>query len=109
MVPVEMLSPGMRVKIVDSWNDRCGQNYDGLMDKYLGQIVTVLEVRGRTVLIEEDAGECEHQADGHWIWNSWCFDYIAYERQEDFEVSSKDEILSFILGTKSKGGETDEV
>ena len=96
MVPVEMLSPGMRVKIVDSWNDRCGQNYDGLMDKYLGQIVTVLEVRGGTVLIE-------------WIWNSWCFDYIAYEHQEDFEVSSKDEILSFILGTKSKGGETDEV
>lgn len=101
MVSIEMLSPGMRVKIVDEWNDECGQNGEGLMDKYLGQIVTVLDTNDRTgrIRIEEDADDCLFQEGGHWFWSEDCFEYIVEdEYQESFEVSSKDEIFSFIFG-----------
>lgn len=100
MVPIEMLSPGMRVKIVDEWNDGCRQNPSGLMDKYLGQIVTVLDTYGpRLIRIEEDAGDYGGQGGGHWCWNEYCFEYIVEDEiQGDFEASSKDEILSFIFG-----------
>ena len=99
MVPVEMLSPGMRVKIVDRWGGGCGQNAEGLMDKYLGQIVTVLEIQGGTVSIEEDAGDCKFRKGGHWAWGAMCFEHIVEDEcQESFEVPSEDEILSFIFG-----------
>lgn len=99
MVPVEVLSPGMRIKIVDQWSFGCGQNIDGLMDKYLGQIVTVLDLQGGIVRIEEDAGDCNFQEGGHWEWNSNCFDYIVEDEvQENFEPASNGEIFSFIFG-----------
>lgn len=41
MIDIETLAPGTKVKIVDEWRPSCGQNVEGLMDKYLGQIVTV--------------------------------------------------------------------
>lgn len=44
MVNLDVLAPGIRVKIVDEWKPGCGQNVNGLMDKYLGQIVTILDV-----------------------------------------------------------------
>ena len=90
----------MCVKIVDRWCSGCGQNIEGLMDKYLGQVVTVLEIQERTVIIEEDAGDCKFQNGGHWAWNSMCFDCIVIEtpEHEDFEPSSKDEIFSFLFG-----------
>lgn len=98
MVDIDDLKPGVKVKIVDAWNDSCGENSDGLMDKFLGQTVTVFQIRGRTILIEEDAGDCEFQQDGHWSWNCFCFDYIIDETyDEDFDISSESEILSFIL------------
>lgn len=101
MVPVKMLLPGMRVKIVDEWNSGCGQNVEGLMDKYLGQIVTVLEIQGGIVTIEEDAGDCKFRTGGHWVWGSMCFDCIIEDEpqeQEDFEPLSNDEIISFLFG-----------
>lgn len=93
MVSVNELSPGMRVKIVDKWDrgGSCRQNNEGYMDEYLGQIVTISDIEGPYVEIEEDHGR--------WCWNAYCFDYIVYdENQEDFEVSSEDEILSLIFG-----------
>lgn len=100
MVPIEMLFPGMRVKIVDEWNAGCGQNIEGLMDKYLGQVVTVLDIDGTgCIRIEEDAGDCAFQECGHWSWAEDCFEYIVEDEcQESFEASSEDEILSFIFG-----------
>lgn len=105
MVPIEMLSPGMRVKIVDQWNDQCFQNNRGLMDKYLGQVVTVLDVHGCSVRIEEDAGDCEFQEGGHWSWGAFCFDCIVVEDEtwEDFEIADISEIFSLLYGI-GKGG-----
>lgn len=56
MVNLDALAPGIRVKIVDEWKPGCGQNVNGLMDKYLGQIVTILDVDvdEDTATIEED-------------------------------------------------------
>lgn len=97
MVNIDDLSPGMRLKIVDSWNSHSNENSEGLMDKYLGLIVTILKIDGRTIYIEEDSGDCEFQWGGHWAWNSYCFDYIVDSNEPDFEPSSESEILSFIF------------
>lgn len=100
MVPIEMLSPGMRVKIVDQWNEQCFQNNRGLMDKYLGQVVTVLDVQGGSVRIEKDAGDCEFQEGGHWSWGAFCFDCIVVEdeERENFEIADISEIFSLLYG-----------
>lgn len=94
MVPLEQLSPGMHVKIVDQWVPGCYQNDAGRMDKYLGQVVTVLEIRDDYILIEED----EKDYFGHWYWNSRCLDCIMGEEYEDFEPASNSEIFSLIIG-----------
>ena len=70
MIDIMALQPGMKVKVIDEWVPGCKQNRAGEMDKYLGTSVTVLDVRGDTILIEEDAGECIHQS----RWRSqWLF------------------------------------
>lgn len=71
----------------------------GLMDKYLGQIVTILDVDvdEDTATIEEDSGDCRFRVGGHWAWNPYCFDYIVDSDESDFEPSSESEILSFIF------------
>jgi len=99
MVPIEHLSPGMRVKIVDHWVSGCNQNSKGLMDKYLGQVVTVLNVHDGYVTIEEDFGESiSIKRNHHWAWNSKCIDHIVEDEQADFTPASNDEIFSFIFG-----------
>ena len=99
MVNLDVLAPGIRVKIVDEWKPGCGQNVNGLMDKYLGPIVTILDVDvdEDTATVEEDSGDCRFRVDGHWAWNSYCFDYIVDSDESDFEPSSESEILSFIF------------
>lgn len=94
MVPIRELSPGMRVKIVDQWVAGCCQNVEGHMDKYLGQIVTVSEIVGGDVFIEEDKDD-EWQ---RWFWNSHCFDHTVEDEFEDFEPASDSEFISLIFG-----------
>lgn len=95
MVPIADLHPGMRVKIVDQWVDGCYQNDKGLMDKYLGQIVTILETGKHTAYIEEDAGDCGWHRGGHWEWLPESFDYIVEGNEyADFELASDSEIFS---------------
>lgn len=103
MVPLTMLERGMRVKIIDQWVRGCRQNHEGLMDKYLGQTVTIHSVDGRYAYIEEDAGDCHVHEGGHWRWFPECFDYIVDD--EDFEPASESEFLSFLFGSYTKGGE----
>ena len=98
MVDVNTLRPGMKVKIVGHWVPGCHQNSRGDMDRYLGQVVTILRVdEDGFALIEEDEGECLHQDGGHWYWNSNCFECIVDDVQDDFEASSENEIFSFIF------------
>ncbi len=100
MVDIQELSPGMRVKIVDKWNQNCNRNPDGRMDKYLGKIVTILEVLYGAAIIEEDTDDGPSHQGGHWRWNEYCFDYIVYDEDESesFEPPTESEILSLILG-----------
>lgn len=100
MVDIQDLRPGMRVKIIDKWVQNCNQNQDGRMDKYLGKIVTILEVLYGSAIIKEDTGEGPRHQNGHWRWNKYCLDYIVCDEDEfeDFEASTDKEILSLILG-----------
>lgn len=84
MVNLDVLAPGVKVKIVDEWEAGCGQNVDGLMDKYLGKIVTILDVDvdEDMATIEEDSGDCRFRVDSN---------------EPDFEPLSESEILSFIF------------
>ena len=59
------LSPGDRVVVVDKFTDQCYANRDGLMDKYLGAIVTIDSCDGSCASILEDRGR--------WVWNRYCF------------------------------------
>lgn len=99
MVDLGALAPGVKVKIVDEWTAGCGQNVNGLMGKYLGQIVTIMEVdiEEDLVLIEEDSGDCRFRSGGHWAWNAYCFDHVVDDGDIDFEPSSEKEIFSFIF------------
>lgn len=90
----------MRVKIVDQWLDGCNQNDNGLMDKYLGQVVTISDMIFAAALIEEDKKDSQR-----WYWNEHCFDYIVEDESEDFEPASDSDFLSFLFGNQVKGGE----
>ena len=68
MFNLDVLAPGVKVKIVDEWKAGCGQNINGLMDKYLGKIVTIMDVdiEEDIITIEEDSGDCRFRSGGHW-------------------------------------------
>ena len=92
MVEIKKLYPGMRVKIVDQWNENTRENSNGRMDKYLGQIVTIKEVGFSYALIEED-----DRGNGlHWHFNKWCFDHIVYEELPEIEPAD-DEAVQLLL------------
>lgn len=48
---------GDRVRIVSEWNNECCQNPEGLMDHWLGAIMTIKSYNGRSYQMEEDVGE----------------------------------------------------
>lgn len=80
-----ILSPGDRVLIVSDWSNSEGYNHAGLMDKYLGQIMTVRErTPAGNYHMEEDYGEFE---DGHgWYWNESMFEAII-NQEEDYGIT----------------------
>lgn len=66
-VPIE---PGMKVVIVDDWGGNVGQNPNGLMDKWLGQTMTVRYTIGNTnFAMYEDIGDVPGAVDYGWSWN----------------------------------------
>lgn len=56
---------GDKVRIVEEWNDECNQNRLGLMDKWLGKVMTVRSIESCYYRMEEDFGE--NVGDG-WAW-----------------------------------------
>lgn len=100
MVDLCMLTPGMKVKIVDQWVDGCCQSNTGEMDKFLGRIVTICNVYGIYATINEDEGDCSFRTDGHWSWNKHCFDCIIDECEDKpMETASEQEIYAMIFGS----------
>ncbi len=88
MIDISIIHPGDKVRIVDAWNKGCHQNPDGLMDRYLGQVVTVNKVLIDRVRILED--------EGRWSWFAPALlpsdyhdplDDLMLESEEDFAAS----------------------
>lgn len=55
---------GDKIKIVDTWNPYTWENSDGLMDKWLGEIMTINKIEFNSYCMKEDKGE--------WSWNTHC-------------------------------------
>lgn len=100
MISVEGLYPGMKVRIVDILDESCWRDSYGKMDKWRGQTVTVSAVYGKYITIEDDAGEGPGYQDGHWQWPAAAIDCVVCggPEDEDFDISSMDEIASLICG-----------
>ena len=60
MVKREDLYPGVRVRIISEWQDPHTENCEGLMDHWLGQIMTVKDVGNGYggIRMYEDDDEC---------------------------------------------------
>lgn len=98
MIDISMLQVGDKIRVVDAWPEEGRYNDIGLMDKYLGQILTV-----RTT--NTDEGYCCVYEDMHdrpepmgWCWYSELIDEIVSEEDEvdDCEPSDLDELKAFL-------------
>lgn len=92
MVEIGKLSPGMRVKVVDQWNENTHENHSGRMDKYLGKVVTIKATSRLAAYIEED----DRGNGRRWCFNKWCFDHIVYEELPEIEPAD-DEAVQLLL------------
>lgn len=70
----EKLKPGDKVRIV-SKKTGSGWDLEGLMDKWLGKVMTVRINFGNAVLMEEDRKECY----GGWWWYPHMIDCVVPE------------------------------
>lgn len=101
MVDVRLLSPGDRVKIAEKWAPSAGGHYrcdsDGLMDHWLGKIMTVRYVySGEDPFIrcEEDAGEFHGRG---WNWFPEFIEYVVENETDAPLTASNMDISNFLL------------
>lgn len=90
MVRIRDIVVGDRVKIVSEWDDYTGENSDGEMDQWLGQIMTVREIRGNRLKMVEDREELF--GDG-WFWNAHCIDYVVPSEDEHEITAPSDDMI----------------
>ena len=77
----EKLKVGDKVKIVDEWVGE-GQNDDGLMDKWLGKVMTIREILTNSLKMVEDKDK--------WYPEGWFWDRKMIEKKvEDFPTISE--------------------
>jgi len=74
MVQMCDLHKGDRVKIVDLWVPGCHQNSDGLMDQYLGSVMTVRYVSESFCNLVEDREDLRPTG---WTWYPASIEYIV--------------------------------
>lgn len=92
LIEISELQPGMLVQFYKTW--RCiesGLHCHPKMEKYFGQVVTVLGVypnRGYFT-IAEDVGEAPAQVDKSWVWPASMVESIVEELSFDPEDNSK--------------------
>lgn len=95
MVRIRDIIVGDRVKIVSEWDDYTEENSDGQMDHWLGQVMTVREIRGNRLKMVEDKDELN--GDG-WYWNVFCIDYvIPHEDEHEITAPSDDMIFGLFM------------
>lgn len=97
MVDIKILHPGDKIRIVDKWPDpESGhQNHRGLMDRYLGQIMTVWKIESRSVLCEEDKHDPNSFYDHGWYWHPELIDSVV-SPSGLAKPASSDELASFL-------------
>ena len=61
MVELSLIEPGMQVRIVEKWVPGCCQNRSGMMDCWLGKVMTVKGHGYGSISMVEDSGI--------WAWN----------------------------------------
>lgn len=83
MVDINLLRPGMRVKIIDAWPGEIGQAQSGEMDMWLGKCMTVRRTdvhayfnAGYEPCVKMVEDQNELSGDG-WYWSSEMIDYIC--------------------------------
>lgn len=83
MLDIYELMHGDRVRIVSKWGPNSQHNPYGLMDHWLGQIMTVREVYGGHVKMMEDIDEYDGNTLPGWNWDNDMIECIVYE--EDWQ------------------------
>mgnify|MGYP000122784277 CR=1 FL=1 len=95
---------GDKVKIVDCWNEYTKENNEGLMDKYLGTVMTIDRVlpMGEYKMIEDE---------GIWFWNEHCIDGVVkdVEFEEKFQIYDTVRHPEYGLGTVIEIENHDEI
>lgn len=77
MIELNSLHVGDKVRIVDRWNEHTCENTSGLMDRWLGTVMTVARIGCFSASMVED--------DGKWAWNSDCIEEIVYDTPIDLD------------------------
>lgn len=86
MVDTSTLCVGDKVRIVSEWNSDCNENSEGLMDKYLGKVMTVQRSNEWQARMLEDGGR--------WAWNEFT---IAEVIDDDIELATQEELLVLLM------------
>lgn len=82
MVNIHTLNRGDKVKIIDKWCIGCCQNINGLMDRYLGSIMTVKNVEFAHVEFYEDAADRDGRG---WQWVPATIECVVCDDKEDVD------------------------
>ena len=97
---INELRPGDRIKIVDAWVPGCNQNSNGLMDEYLGRILTVRNNCGSFIEVFEDS---EDFGIG-WSWYPNAIERVFKDSIDnlacDFDAASEEDFLNLLQGTE---------
>ena len=89
MIDIKSLHPGDRVRIVYMWNNNSNENIDGLMDEYLGAIMTVHKTIPEHNCVEMEEDEQE------WWWNGFT---IAEVIDDDIQPATQEELFALLMG-----------
>ena len=91
---IDELRPGDRIKIVDAWVPGCNQNSNGLMDEYLGKILTVRNSYDAFIEVFEN----------HWAWTPNAIERVFKDSIDDaacdFDAASEEDFLNLLQGTE---------
>ena len=85
----DQLLPGDLVQIVNEWVPGSGQNNEGLMDKWLGEIMTVKYRDRNDLRMEED----DHDRDRFHRSGGWFWSRIMIERVVDVNEKIEFDVL----------------
>lgn len=100
IVKLDKYEIGDKVKIVDAWTDKTWENSEGLMDKYLGTVMTIRDItqKGKYKMHED---KTDFDGDG-WFWNEHCIEGKVVEDTEVKEVKRHAKIGEYIKVVHAK-------